>query len=79
MKVALISPNELFTQADGGQVQRVCEVADAAFPVAEPLFWVECPDDTKASEVGYLNGVLVPLTYPEEVPMYTMPVSDFGA
>lgn len=33
---ALISPNEN---------NRICQVEQAEFPVAEPLFWAECPAD----------------------------------
>lgn len=32
---------------------RVAEVADATFPVAEPLFWVECADDVVADQWYY--------------------------
>jgi hypothetical protein len=36
MKYALISPQEN---------DRLCQVEDVPFPVASPLFWVECGDD----------------------------------
>ena len=32
---------------------RVCEVAEQDFPVAEPLFWVDCADDVLADQFYY--------------------------
>jgi hypothetical protein len=32
---------------------RVCEVIDNDFPVAEPLFWVDCADDVVADQFWY--------------------------
>ena len=32
---------------------RVAEVTDVEFPVAEPLFWVACPDEAKADQWYY--------------------------
>ena len=32
---------------------RVCQVADAEFEVAQPLFWVDCADDVIADEFYY--------------------------
>lgn len=32
---------------------RVCEVVDVEFPVAEPLFWVDCADDVVADQFYY--------------------------
>lgn len=29
---------------------RIAEVADSTFPVAEPLFWTECPDSCMADQ-----------------------------
>lgn len=47
---------------------RVAEVAEANFPVAPPLFWVDCADDVVA-DVWYYNNVtaeilIVPLPPP---------------
>jgi len=75
---ALISPNELHTQADNTQVMRVCEVRATPFEVAAPLFWVDCPEDTHEPDVGYLDGNIVLLTYPAVSSQFTMPVADFS-
>jgi hypothetical protein len=40
---ALISPNEA-TYVAGIAKTRIAEVCSHPFEVAEPLFWVECPD-----------------------------------
>jgi hypothetical protein len=32
---------------------RVCQVADAEFEVAQPLFWVDCADDVIADQFYY--------------------------
>jgi hypothetical protein len=68
---ALISPNEqsrYISSWNGGTPvftvvgERVAEVAEVAFPVAEPLFWVDCPNNLDADKYGYLNGdfILIP-------------------
>jgi len=49
---ALISPNE---PRESGF--RVAEVVAQEFPVAEPLFWVDCPDNIIADEYWYKDGV----------------------
>lgn len=41
---ALISPNEGF---------RVAEIHETGFDVAQPLFWVDCPDDAVADQFWY--------------------------
>ena len=51
MKQALISPQETVGLPAGHA--RVAQVADEAFPLAEPLFWVECPDDIQADQHSY--------------------------
>jgi len=33
--------------------QRICEVAENEFSVAEPFFWVDCKDDVKADLYYY--------------------------
>ena len=48
---ALISPNEN---------NRIAEVAEIDFPVAEPLFWVDCPPDCVADLWAYDNGTFTP-------------------
>jgi hypothetical protein len=68
---ALISPNESFTLTwisswSGDEpvyseilyCQRVAEVEpnDKVFGVAEPLHWVDCPDDCVADQWYYKDG-----------------------
>lgn len=48
--LALISPNEN---------NRICQVQETDFPVAEPLFWATCPDDC-TTEWTYVDGVFEP-------------------
>jgi hypothetical protein len=33
--------------------QRLAEVANTEFPVASPLFWIDCPDEAIADEWYY--------------------------
>lgn len=50
MKKALISPNEtvnLFHSETGYRVAQV-EAVENIFPVADPLYWVDCTDDVVA-------------------------------
>lgn len=47
---ALISPNEN---------NRICQVEQTDFPVAEPLFWADCPADC-TTEWTYDNGNFLP-------------------
>lgn len=56
---ALISPNELSYSFDGIVLgQRIAEVAINDFPVAHPLFWVDCPNNCVADDWYYLDGNL---------------------
>jgi len=51
MKRALISPSEI-RYGDQQETQtgyRIAEVTDAEFPVADPMFWIDVPDDTKSN------------------------------
>jgi hypothetical protein len=51
MNNALISPNELVYAKDGTLLgERIAETAQTPFPVAEPLYWVECVDEVNAGE-----------------------------
>ena len=51
---ALISPNEIVYSYDGTSLgERVAEVSSNSFPVAPPLFWVECDSSVVASQVYY--------------------------
>lgn len=52
--LALISPNEN---------NRICQVQETDFPVAQPLFWTECPADC-TTEWTYNNGVFEPPAVP---------------
>lgn len=56
---ALISPNELVTNTEGITGMRVAEINTNAFEVADPLFWVDCPDDCIPRLTIYLDGNLV--------------------
>lgn len=62
MKQALISPQET-----SGNGYRVVEVTLEAFPVAEPLFWVEC-DDTVTMEHTYVDGTFIKHETPVVIP-----------
>ena len=52
--LALISPNEN---------NRICQVEETDFPVAEPLFWAECPADC-TTEWTYVDGQFLPPVVP---------------
>jgi hypothetical protein len=52
----------------------VCEVVDSEFPVAEPLFWVDCTDTVIAYQYYYDTSdntikLIVNAPYPEEPTM----------
>lgn len=52
---ALISPNEIVDLPDGSKGQRVAQVEpdSQTFPVAEPLYWMDCTDDVVADSWYY--------------------------
>lgn len=50
MKKALISPNELVS--NGYRVAEVRE-ADNIFPVADPLYWMDCDDEVVADQYWF--------------------------
>lgn len=50
MKKALISPNEA---AHGGYRVAQVEPEENIFPVADPLFWLDCADDVVADVFWY--------------------------
>ena len=54
---ALISPNEN---------NRICQVEVTDFPVAEPLFWVDCPADCTA-RWSYVDGQFSEPVVPEYI------------
>ena len=45
------------------QGTRICEIADADFPVAEGLIWVDVADDTTTQDT-YENGAVVKYVAP---------------
>lgn len=53
---------------------RVAEVIDAVFPVAPPLFWVDCADNVVADEWYYNNqtGQIVLVPPPAPYPKQTV-------
>lgn len=65
MMNALISPYEKVRDSDGSVLgDRVAEVGQFAFPVADPLFWVECADDVVADQFYWAEGEIVPVPPP---------------
>jgi hypothetical protein len=55
--------------------KRVCEVSENEFPVAEPLFWIDCNNDINASNYYYDEITKSILIIPEEAlnPIYLEP------
>lgn len=54
---ALISPNEKAYSYDGSELgQRIAEVCEQEFPVANPLFFVDCPNECVADQWYYSDG-----------------------
>jgi len=50
MNNALISPLEL-VYSDGTLIgERIAQTEQVTFPVAPPLYWIECADEVNASE-----------------------------
>lgn len=52
---ALVSPNEVVLDPNTEVVlgQRVAQVAAEGFPVARPLFWMDCPNEVVADFFYY--------------------------
>jgi Phage tail assembly chaperone protein len=51
MNNALISPQELIYSQDGTLLgERIAETSNNPFPVAEPLYWIECADEVNAND-----------------------------
>ena len=69
---ALISPRQ--TVEDGCYVVQV-ETQD--FPVADPLFWVDCADDVVAYEYYYqtITQTILLIPVPEYIPPPVVPLS----
>lgn len=65
---ALISPNEVFCDPSGVAVgARVAQVDAVGFPVAPPLFWVDCPEDCVRDEWYYADGQVLKKPEPPAV------------
>ncbi|NDB58391.1 hypothetical protein EB001_08085, partial [bacterium] len=60
MKKALISPNEqVYDVSVDPNVylgERIAEVAENEFPVAPPLYWLDCEDYVNANNYYYDNN-----------------------
>lgn len=64
---ALISPQELITDINGNVGCRIAQVDELGFEVAEPLFWIGCPDNCVADEWYYIEQQVLPLPQPTEI------------
>jgi hypothetical protein len=66
MKKALISPLEAIERG-----VRIADVANTDFPIAEPFYWVDCPDDMNASTHYFDEATSAFVEIPEvvEVPV----------
>lgn len=77
MKYALISPDQPAISYNGELFgERICEVAQRPFDVAEPLFWVECDDNVRESDFYYTDGQILPLPQPPVSDPIPIPVVD---
>ena len=67
---ALISPNEKVTDFEGNIGERIAQVEPDAnvFPVAQPLHWVDCPDDCVADQWWYYQNTCQPIPQPPAPP-----------
>lgn len=64
---ALISPNEPAKSYDGSILgQRIAQVSEVDFPIAPPLFWVDCPMDCAADLWYYFDGQCLEKPVPPE-------------
>ena len=62
---ALISPGEKVFGAEGNVLgDRVAEVAQHTFPVAQPLFWTPCADNVMADQFYWAAGKILPVPQP---------------
>jgi hypothetical protein len=61
---ALISPDEIVYLPDGNTGERVAQVEpdDKIFPVANPLFWMDCADNVVADQFYYNGTEILPVT-----------------
>jgi len=67
---ALISPNETTVNPNTGEAigARVCDIVDVVFEVAQPLFWVDCPDGVSGGTHFYDVSLNAFVVIPEYVP-----------
>jgi hypothetical protein len=63
---ALVSPQEKRTDYQGNVGDRIAQVEQNEVPVANPLFWTDCPDDCVADVWWYYNGVCEVMPTPPE-------------
>jgi hypothetical protein len=63
MKKALISPLEIVSTGF-----RIAQVENTTFEVAEPLYWVDCPDDCNATTWYYNESELACEPIPIPIP-----------
>lgn len=65
---ALVSPQEKRTDYQGNVGERIAQVEpdDKTFPVANPLFWTDCPDDCVADVWWYYNGTCEVMPQPPQ-------------
>jgi len=63
---ALISPNEKVYLPDGSVGERVAQVEpdDKIFPVANPLFWMDCADKLVADQFYFDGTDILPIPAP---------------
>ena len=85
MKKAIIDPRQQASAIVGRDAQnnpivqvipnsaRVAEVTDAEFPVAEPLFWIDCADDVVADQWYYDTVQAACFIVPTTPPIYEQP------
>jgi hypothetical protein len=65
MKKALISPIEIRHDNNGNEGVRVAAVVEEEFPVADPLYWIGCPDECVQDEWIYVDGEFVEVSPPQ--------------
>ena len=64
---ALISPNEKIYSFDRLELgSRVAQVDAVGFPIAQPLFWIDCPNECVADKWYYSEGNVYPIPLPPE-------------
>lgn len=61
---ALISPLEQAIDYLGNSGCRVAQVEPFAFEVADPLYWIDCPDDCIADQWYWIENGLRPIPQP---------------